>query len=102
MIRFRMCENYIQYVDGMADGDRHRLEQNRIVDGCTYHLCSVCRPELFITYRSHRIALYLPGWKKQKDNDNIYFNKADKDKVIKLFDVYKDMLQLEGADRWIL
>lgn len=102
MIRFKMYEGYIQYVDGMKDCDRHNLELRRLVDGCVYNLCSVHYPQIYISHRCHRTELYLPGYGTDKDYYRIYFDKADKDKVINLFRVFKDMVQLEGADRWIL
>lgn len=102
MIRFKMYENYIQYVDGIEDGQRKNLELERVVDGWRYDLFSIHSPELYISYRRHDAKLYLPGYGTDKDYNRIYFDKDDKDVILKLFEVFKDMIQLEGVDRWIL
>lgn len=102
MIRFKMYEDYIQYVDGMADCDRKNIERRRLVDGCNYHLSSINCPQLYISCRQHRAELYLPGYGTDKDYLRLYFNKTDRAIILKLFNVFKDMVQLEGVDRWIL
>lgn len=102
MIRFKMYDNYIQYVDGMADGERKNLELEKVVDDWIYGLFSIHSPELYISYRHRHAKLYLPGYGTDKDYNRIYFDKTDKDAIIKLFEVFKDIVQLEGADRWIL
>lgn len=102
MIKFKMYDNYIQYVDGMEDGQRAKLDMYRQADGWNYDLFSIHSPELYISYHKHRAKLYLPGYGTDKDHNRIYFDKDDKDVIINLFDVFKDILQLEGADRWIL
>lgn len=102
MIRFKMYDNYIQYVDGMTDCERAKLDRYKQVDGWNYHLCSVHCPQLYMSFRHSHMELYLPGYGTDKDYLRLYYGKSDKAAIIKLFDVFKDMLQLEGADRWIL
>lgn len=102
MIRFRMCENYIQYVDGIEENVINKIKTDRNVYGWKYYLHKVRCPELIIREDYRIIELFLPGCEKNKDYTKLYFKENHRDLIYDFFDTFKDILQLEGVDRWIL